>query len=191
MIIDLAELVAEWIHVLLTTSLGQLLIRLWMLASGGGAVLVCQLWFPNVVSPALLVTAALALVWSVLSPESQAPLGLVLIVVLWWLIGGSQAYWGQQIAVVLLLGAFHLSCAQAALAPSHARLTGTALGRLGLAAALYVVASAAVAVLLISLTRVPESLVPRGGGWVALGVLGLVVAGVVATAWLRGPRVRG
>ncbi|MDO5735792.1 MAG: hypothetical protein Q4P15_04900 [Propionibacteriaceae bacterium] len=189
--IDVAELVAGWIYSLQIMSWQQWVLRVSVLASGIVAAVMCFLWFPVVVSPALLATAVVLVLASVIRPDSLAPLSLVGVVALWWLSGGAVAAgpsddggspwrWLSMSAVVAV---FHLSTAFAAAAPSYARITGRAAMLMVRSAAGYVAVGLVAGAAVLGLTALPEQVL--GFGWVAAGVVAVSAATVAVVAALR------
>ncbi|MHA6513799.1 hypothetical protein [Tessaracoccus sp. Z1128] len=178
---DLAELVAGWIYALRITSGQQWVLRMIVLSSGLGAAVLCALWFPVVVSTALLVTTVLLAFASVVRPNSAASLGLVAVVALSWLAGGAGASWWKWLVIAAVVAVFHLTTAFAAAAPSYATITPRAAGRMARGAAGFVGASVAAGALVTAVAASPDGLL--GPWWVvagALAVAGTVVAVVVA-----------
>ncbi|RMB59861.1 hypothetical protein [Tessaracoccus antarcticus] len=188
---DLAEVLAGWIYALQITSGQQWVLRLTVLSSGVGAAVLCNLWFPVLISPALLVTALVMAFASVIRPDSVAPLFFVAAVGLWWLAGAAAASQpdggggtpGRWLGVTVLVAVFHLSTAFAAAAPSYARVTGRAAKLLSLAGVGYVAVSVAVGMAVLGLAALPRHVL--GPGWVVAGALSVSVATVALVAALR------
>ena len=79
---DLAELVAGWIYALRITSGPQWVLRVGVLACGMGAAALGWLWFPMILSTALLVAGSVLALAATVRPDSGAALGLVAVVYL-------------------------------------------------------------------------------------------------------------
>lgn len=179
---DLAEIVAGWIYALRITSGQQWALRLLVLGSGAGVAALCWVWFPILLSTALLVTAALLAAASALRPDSAAALFHAAVVSVWWLAGGASGQWWQWLAVAALVAAFHLATAFAAAAPSYAVITGRAGARMSRAVAGFVAVSVAAGAAAIAVTGLPRSAL--GLWWVAAGALAVLGATVAVVAAL-------
>ena len=179
---DLAEIVAGWIYALRITSGQQWALRLLVLGSGAGVAALCWVWFPILLSTALLVTAALLAAASAVRPDSAAALFHAAVVSVWWLAGGAAGQWWQWLAVAALVAVFHLTTAFAAAAPSYAVITGRAGARMSRAVAGFVAVSVAAGAAALAATGLP----PAGLGlwWVAAGALAVLGAAVAVVAAL-------
>ena len=105
---DLAEIVAGWIYALRITSGQQWALRLLVLGSGAGVAALCWVWFPILLSTALLVTAALLAAASALRPDSAAALFHAAVVSVWWLAGAVFAVGGLVLMAMALFSEFIL-----------------------------------------------------------------------------------
>ena len=77
---DLAELVAGWLYALRITSGPQWVLRVGVLACGMGAAALGWLWFPMILSTALLVAGSVLTLAAAVRPDSGAALGVVAVV---------------------------------------------------------------------------------------------------------------
>ncbi len=190
---DLAELFAGWIYALQITSGQQWILRLTMFASGALAAVLCGVWFPVLISTALLVTALVLVLASVVRPDSTSPLFFVAVVGLWWLAGGAGAPlqggdggspW-RWVSVAAAVAVFHLTTAFAAAAPSYARITRRAAVLLSRGVVGYVAVCVAAGMTVIGLTGLPDEAL--GLWWVVAGALAVAAAMVALVAALRAP----
>ncbi len=190
---DVAELFAGWIYAVQITSGQQWLLRLTMLASGVGAAVLCDVWFPVLISTALLVTALALAFASVVRPDSTSPLFFIAVVGLWWLAGGAGAPtqggdggnpW-RWLSVAAVVAVFHLTTAFAAAAPSYARVTRRAAGLLSRGVVGYVAVSVAAGTAVLGLTALRDEAL--GLWWVVAGALAVAAAMVALVAALRAP----
>lgn len=188
---DFAEVVAGWIYALQIVSGQQWVLRLTVLASGTTAAVLCGVWFPLMISTALLVTALVLVFVSVLRPDSAAPLFFIAVVGLWWLAGGAGAstpggYGGSPwswLAIAAAVAVFQLSTAFAAAAPSYARITGRAAALLSRGMLGYVAVSVAAGAAVLGLTVLPDG--SLGLPWVVAGALAVAAGTVALVAALR------
>ncbi|MGJ6979663.1 hypothetical protein ACSDQ9_03910 [Aestuariimicrobium soli] len=177
---DLADVIARWLQVAARTSPFQWLLRLVLLVAGTGVCLLTQNWLDVFISPLLFALAAVALVASAIKPDTGLPAVFVVIVLLWWLIGGWHAPWWQAAAVAIGLALVHQASAWAATGPSHQTVRRAALAPLGRAAALYLVACLAAIGVVAGVSQVSPTWVARGWVWIVLAVAAVaVVAGRV------------
>lgn len=180
---DLAELVAGWIYALRITSGPQWVLRVGVLASGLGAAALGWLWFPMILSTALLVAGSVLTLAAAVRPDSGAALGVVAVVAIMWLAGGADAPWWQWVTVAAAVAGFHLVTALAAAAPSYAAITARAARRMALGVMGFVAISVCAGLAVVALSGVPAALL--GPAWVAAGVAAVAGATVVAVAALR------
>ncbi len=79
---DLAEVIAGWMYALQIMSGRQWVLRLIVLASGVGTAILCDVWFPVLLSTPLLVTAVMLALTSVVRPDSVTPMLFIAVVAL-------------------------------------------------------------------------------------------------------------
>lgn len=182
---DLAELVAAWIYALQITSRQQWVLRAAVVTSGAGSAILCWLWFPTVVSTALLVATILLALAATVRPDSAAAWGLVAVVAVSWLSGGAHAEWWQWLAVAAVVAVFHLTTAFAAAAPSYATITRRAASRMAAGVAGFTGVSVAAGAAVVALTALPDGAL--GLGWVVAGALAVAAATVTVVGALRPP----
>lgn len=179
----LRDAIADGVHALRMVTPGQWILRGVCAGSLVGAASLCLAWFPVLAQELLLGVAVLATLWTVVRPESWAPLVGIGTVALWWLVAARDAAWWQTIAVAGLLAFFHLLAAACAAAPSYA-----AVGRRAAASLLgrgfgFLAASSGAIALVLGAAAVPDGLLPRGLGWIASALAAVIAATVFA---LRG-----
>lgn len=180
---DLAELVAGWLYALRITSGPQWVLRVGVLACGMVAAALGWLWFPMILSTALLVAGSVMTLAATVRPDSGAALGVVAVVAIMWLAGGADARWWQWLTVAAVVAGFHLVTALAAAGPSYAAITARAARRMAVGVVGFVGVSAGAGLAVVALSGVPSSLL--GPAWVAAGVAAVAGGTVVAVAALR------
>ncbi len=188
---DLAEVFAGWIYALHIMSGQQWVLRLIVLTSGIGTAILCDVWFPVLLSTPLLVTAVVLAFTSVVRPDSVTPMLFIAVVALWWLAGGAVApvqggdggsLW-RWLSVAATVAVFHMTTAFAAAAPSYARITARAAAMLLRGLVGFVAVSVAAGTAVLGLRALPDDVL--GLWWVAAGALAIAAATVAVVAALR------
>ena len=181
MVRDAVDFVAGLIYSLRIANVAQWTLRLLALGSLLGAAALAWAWFPTLLWQVLAFGVVVSGLWSLLQPDSFAPLAGVAAMALWWLAGAGNAAWWQTVVVALLLGVHHLATGYAAAAPTYSgisrrgarQMLAWGLGFLG--------ASLLGMALVLGVAAVPADVLPRDALWVALALAGLTAAAVAAT----------
>lgn len=181
----LDETIAETAHAVRLAAPGQWLIRALCGASLIGAGLLCQMLFPIAGEELFLGVIVGAALWTIVRPESWAPLVGIGAAALWLLIAGASASWWQSATVAGLLAVFHLTAALCATAPPYAAIRrGAAASMLGRGLG-YLAVCGAVMLLVGAVAAVPAAVLPRGLGWVAVALATAVAAAAFAFARIK------
>ena len=170
----MAEYVAELIDRLRTVSLHQWLTKLVVALAGAALIAVCALATGSVLAGATPAVAGLLLACVLIWPESIASIAFLGICSLWWLLAWHGSIWAT-VPVAALIALVHLLAALAT-GPSHAVVRLAAARFFGSRIGGYVLATAAVAGVVVALSAVPTS---RYVAWAS--VVATCVATLVAT----------
>ena len=170
----MAEYVAGLIDQLRTVSLHQWLTKLVVALAGAALIAVCALATGSVLAGGTPTVAGLLLACVLIWPESIASIAFLGICSLWWLLAWHGSIWAT-VPVAALIGLVHLLAALAP-GPPHAVVRLAAVRFLGSRIGGYVLATAAVACVVVALSAVPTS---RYVAWAA--VVATCVATLVAT----------
>ncbi len=170
----MAEYVAELIDRLRTVSLHQWLTKLVVALAGTALIAVCALATGSVLAGVTPAVTGLLLACVLIWPESIASIAFLGICSLWWLLAWHGSIWAT-VPVAALIGLVHLLAALAT-GPSHGVVRLAAVRFFGSHIGGYVLATAAVASVVVALSTVPTS---RYVAWAA--VVATCVATLVAT----------
>jgi hypothetical protein len=170
----MAEYVAGLIDRLRTVSLHGWLTRLVVALAGAAVIVVCALATGSVLAGVTPAVAGLLLASVLIWPESIASIAFLGVCSLWWLLAWHGSIWAT-VPVAALIGLVHLLAALAT-GPTHAVVRLAAVRFLASRIGRYVLATAAVASVVVALGTVPTS---RYVAWAA--VVATCVATLVAT----------
>jgi hypothetical protein len=170
----MAEYVAALIDRLRTVSLHGWLTKLVVALAGAAVIVVCALATGSVLAGVTPAVAGLLLACVLIWPESIASIAFLGVCSLWWLLAWHHSIWAT-VPVAAMIGLVHLLAALAT-GPTHAVVRLAALRLLVSRIGRYVLATAAVASVVVALSTVPTS---RYVAWAA--VVATCVATLVAT----------